>query len=355
MKKSVIALAVAMTMPVAQAETTITGSVMAKYYFSAELSAGQNERVADGLDVDSDLDISNTALLSNGMTTTASFDVGNEGNSGEISLQGDFGVLTVGSNLDYDSPMQFSDIAEVVGDPKKTITGPDGDDDVEANAIHYAGTFADGMLGIELQRNAVTDAAGLSLQNTIPNEGAAQDAATMVGVKAKLTDSLVIGYGYAKFKTVANHAYAYGVTYNMGDLDVSYGQGSNTDDTDIDGVLGVKYTFDQWSIKYTYDSAANVDAVDDTNGSGKNALSLTYTGDTGLSATLVYDQDEDGSESSEIDMELTYVTGDLTMKVSHEHDSSNDASFAYHMGNAELELARDDSKDNITLMYKVSF
>ena len=147
-----------------------------------------------------------------------------------------------------------------------------------------------------------------------------------------------------------------GLTYSWEDFDFTYGQGTKADGTDIDGIFSAMYTMDEVTVKYTRDSADDVDAVGATDSSGKDRIDITYTGaDNGLSATMEYDMDEDGSDSSKVDLEVTYVTGALTMKVSREQNKSTDASIAYDMGDADLELARDGSKKNTTVMYKVAF
>jgi hypothetical protein len=371
MKKTVIALAVAAAMPMAvQADVTITGSVTAKYYLAAETfapataTAATNERKKGGLDVDSDLDISSTEVLTNGMTATASFDVGSEGDSGKASLAGDFGTLTIGSALDADGAFQFADIGAAIADAEDAPSKPDGAEDAsERNAIHYAKDFD--MFAVQVQKNASTGAHGRTATASVPATGttpiiaatnAAQTESTQLGLTAELMDGLKFGYGYAKVKDASDNADVMGLTYSWEDFDFTYGQGTKADGTDIDGIFSAMYTMDEVTVKYTRDSADDVDAVGATDSSGKDRIDITYTGaDNGLSATMEYDMDEDGSDSSKVDLEVTYVTGALTMKVSREQNKSTDASVAYDMGNADLELARDGSKKNTTVMYKVAF
>ncbi|HCH23416.1 MAG TPA: hypothetical protein DE179_03890 [Oceanospirillaceae bacterium] len=365
MKKTVIALAVAAAMPIAaQADVTITGSVTAKYYLAAETTTTTNERQKSGLDVDSDLDISSTEVLTNGMTATASFDVGSEGDSGKVGLEGDFGALTIGSALDADGAFQFADIGAAAADAEDAAAAPDGAEDAsEANAIHYAKDF--NMFSVQVQKNASTGAHGRSATASVPATGttpiiaatnAAQQESTQLGLTTELMDGLKFGYGYAKDKNASDNADVMGLTYAWEGFDFTYGQGTKADGTDIDGIFSAKYTMDEVSVKYTRDSADDVDAVGTTDSTGKDKIDITYTGvDNGLSATMEYDMDEDGDNSSKVDLEVTYVTGALTMKVSREQNKSTDASIAYDMGNADLELARDGSKKNTTVMYKVAF
>lgn len=365
MKKTVIALAVAAAMPMAvQADVTITGSVTAKYYLAAETATTTNERKKGGLDVDSDLDISSTEVLTNGMTATASFDVGSEGDSGKVGLEGDFGALTIGSGLDADGAFQFADIGAAAADAEDAAAAPDGAEDAsEANAIHYAKDFD--MFSVQVQKNASTGAHGrtvtpaaVATATAVATNAtnAAQQESTQLGLTAELMDGLKFGYGYGKDKNASDNADVMGLTYAWEDFDFTYGQGSKADGTDIDGIFSAMYTMDEMTFKYTHDSADDVDAVGTTDSTGKDKIDVTYTGaDNGVSVTMEYDMDEDGSDSGKVDLEVTYVTGDLTLKASREQDKSTDASVAYDMGNADLELARDGSKKNTTVMYKVAF
>ena len=349
MKKSVIALAIAAAMPVtAMADVTITGSVTAKYYLNAETTAATNERQQSGLDVDSDLDISSTEVLTNGMTATASFDVGSEGDSGKVGLSGDFGALTVGSALDSDGAFQSADIGAVVSDALDAAAAPDGAEDAAtANAIHYAKSFD--MFDVEVQKNASTTAVGTSPAANDQTEN------TQIGMTMELMEGLDLGYGYSKNKGASDNADVLGLTYAWEDFDFTYGQGTKADGTDIDGVLSVAYTMDEVEFKYTHDTADDVDGAA-TSGSGKDKVEVTYTGaDNGVTVAMVYDQDEDANNETELGMKVTYVTGDLTMSAERKQDKSTDATISYDMGNADIELARDGSKKNTTVQYKVAF
>lgn len=350
MKKSVIALAVAAAMPVtAMADVTITGSVTAKYYIDANTTTATNERKEGGLDVDSDLDISSTEVLTNGMTATASFDVGSEGDSGKVGLSGDFGALTIGSGLDSDGAYQSADIGAVVADATAAAAAPDGAEDAAtANAIHYAKSFD--MFDVEVQQNASTTAVGTSPAANNQTEN------TQIGMTMELMEGLDLGYGYSKDKGASDNADVIGLTYAWEDFDFTYGQGTKADGTDIDGVLTVAYAMDEVEFKYTHDTADNVDGSGNTSGSGKDKVEVTYTGaDNGITVAMEYDQDEDADNETEVGLKVTYVTGDLTMSAERKQDKSTDATISYDMGNADIELARDGSKKNTTVQYKVSF
>jgi hypothetical protein len=360
MKKSVIALAIAAAMPVtAIADVTLEGSVTAKYYINAETKATTNERQKSGLDIDSDLDISSTEVLTNGMTATTTFDVNKgDGINGKVGLSGDFGALTLGSALDADGAFQFADIGAAQPDMEDAAAAPDGAEDATtANAIHYAKSFD--MFNIQVQKNASTNANGLSTTNTAGTAGAqiasTQQENTQIGLTSEIMDGLKLGYGYSKNKDASDNADVLGLTYSMDDLDLTYGQGTKHDGTDIDGIISVAYTMDEVKVKYTHDMADNVKGGA-ASGSGKDKMEVTYTGaDNGITVAMEYDQDEDATNETKLGMKVTYVTGDLTMSAERKQDKSTDATISYAMGNANVELARDGSKKNTTVQYKVSF
>jgi hypothetical protein len=354
MKKTVIALAVAAAMPMAaQADMTLSGHVTATYY----ASTSDAKRTDRGLDVDSDLDLSSVEVLTNGMTATASLDV-NKGDDldGKAGLEGDFGALTVGSALDADGAFQSGDVAGVVADTTNAAKTSAS----TSNAIHYSGDMAG--FDIEVQVNAATKA-GKKEGETDP---VLQTKSNQVGVTYELLNGLKLGYGRAgddaddKAKhTVGVNAKTdvIGLTYSMDDFDFTLGK-----QKDDDTIASVKYNMDEYSVMYTRDTAANTDGTGTTESTGKDKVTLTYRileddsiADDGLSATLIYNQNKDLDSQSKIDLEVSYVTGDFTAKASREHDATHDMSVAYDMGNADLTLARDGSKSQTTVKYKVSF
>jgi hypothetical protein len=346
MKKTVIALAVAAAMPMAaQADMTLSGHVTATYY----ASTSDAKRTDRGLDVDSDLDLSSVEVLTNGMTATASFDV-NKGDKldGKAGLEGYFGALTVGSSLDADGAFQSGDVAGVVADTTNAASTSAS----TSNAIHYSGDMAG--FDIEVQVNAATKA-GKKEGETDP---VLQTKSNQVGVTYELLNGLKLGYGRAgddaddTDKHVAGvnaKTDVIGLTYSMDDFDFTLGK-----QKDDDTIASVKYNMDEYSVMYTRDTAANTDRNGKDASKGKDKITLTYA-DDGLSATLIYNQNKDLDSQSKIDLEVSYVTGDFTAKASREHDATHDMSVAYDMGNADLTLARDGSKSQTTVKYKVSF
>jgi hypothetical protein len=299
------------------------------------------------LDVDSDLDLSSVEVLTNGMTATVSLDV-NKGDKvdGKAGLEGDFGALTVGSALDADGAFQSGDVAGVVADTTNAAKTSAS----TSNAIHYSGDMAG--FDIEVQVNAATKAEGGVDADKV------QTKSNQVGVTYELLNGLKLGYGRAgddaddKAKhTVGVNAKTdvIGLTYSMDDFDFTLGK-----QKDDDTIASVKYNMDEYSVMYTRDTAANTDRNGKDASKGKDKITLTYA-DDGLSATLIYNQNKDLDSQSKIDLEVSYVTGDFTAKASREHDATHDMSVAYDMGNADLTLARDGSKSQTTVKYKVSF
>jgi hypothetical protein len=355
MKKTVIALAVAAAMPMAaQADVTLSGHVMATYYGSTSAA----DRTDKGLDVDLDLDFSSVEVLTNGMTATASLDV-NKGDDldGKAGLEGDFGALTVGSALDADGAFQSGDVAGVVADTTNAAKTSAS----TSNAIHYSGNMSG--FDIEVQVNAATKAKndGTDVNSALDKYFDPQTKSNQVGVTYELLNGLKLGYGSASGDAddkakhtvgVNSKTEVIGLTYAMDDFDFTLGK-----QKDDDTIASVKYNMGEHSVMYTRDTADDTDRAGTTASTGKDKITLTYADDVddGLSATLIYNQNKDLDTQSKIDLEVSYVTGDLTAKVSREHDDTHDMSVAYDMGNADLTLARDGSKSQTTVKYKVSF
>ena len=107
MNKTLIALAIAATLPVAAvADVTISGSLSSKY------------KNTGAIDTDSSLRVASSEVLANGMTATAGFSItadtdDDTENSGTATLAGDFGTLTVGS-IDADGAFQAGDVGGAV-------------------------------------------------------------------------------------------------------------------------------------------------------------------------------------------------------------------------------------------------
>ena len=321
MKKTMIALAVAATLPVtAVADVTLSGSVSAKYTSNTK-----------ALDVDSDLDIASTEVLANGMTATASFDVGSEGNSGKASLSGDFGTLTVGSALDSDGAFQSGDVAAVVADTTETATTAS-----TTNAIHYSGDMAG--LTVQAQINAGSDASGTTTGTT------AETTSNQFGATYEF-NGLTAGYSYISADADANDSTgvdaaqtATGISYAFGDLTVTAGKGS----------LNAKGTYSA-SYSATFGDLAVVATVKDANGTDSNTVLATYTmGEVSFTADI--DSTKDNSE-----LGASFVSGDVTATVTRGHDRNTDVTVAMAMGNASLTAKRDGSAASTSVTYKVSF
>ncbi len=323
MKKSLIALAVAAALPVAaQADVTLSGSVSAKYTSTSK-----------ALDVDSDLDIASTEVLANGMTATAGFDVGSEGNSGKASLSGDFGTLTVGSALDADGAFQSGDVAAVVGD---TTTGGADESGSEANAIHYSGNMAG--VSIQAQINAGTTASGAATDTqTSSNQfGATYDFNGLTAGYAYTTDDAdeaVLAVGGVKEAMTAT-----GISYAFGDLSVSAGKASN----ESQGTYIASYTA-------SFGDLAVTATVKDENGTDKNVVVATYTlGGIAFTADI-----DSGAANTELT--AAYASGDVSASVVRAHDATTDVTVTYAMGNASLTAKRDGGAGTTAVTYKVSF
>ena len=333
MKKTMIAMAVAAALPVtAMADVSISGSV--KTSFENSPSASQT------LDVDSDLHVASTEVLANGMTATASFDVGSEGNSGKASLSGDFGTLTVGSGLDKDGAFQSGNI----GSGEMATLWEKSTSASTANAVHYAGSFAG--LNVQAQINASTTADETTVQENTTQIGATYSVNGLTFGYANNTKAITSTVG----KTIAKSNTA-GVAYSFGDLSVSYGKSSVADDA----TLKASYKMDMGPVALTAGYASWGASSTKTYGSA------AYTVD-GLTVAMAYDSLKGASGSKGIaagtktsTISATYVAGDLTAVIGTKFDGTTDYSVALDLGNADLKLARDDSNSKTTASYSVAF
>jgi len=231
MNKTLIALAIAATLPVAAvADVTISGSLSSKY---------KNKGT---IDTDSSLRVDSSEVLANGMTATAGFSItadtdDDTENSGTASLAGDFGTLTIGS-IDADGAFQAGDVGGAV---------PDTTDSTSSTAstvygVHFAGNAAG--LSVAAQVNASSGPGGSWAEKVAATaNGAAANYAAEVAstLKTKSTqmsatyevNGLSLGYAYAsadaKDGNTTSHngvheaQSAVGASYVMGDLVVSVG------------------------------------------------------------------------------------------------------------------------------------
>jgi hypothetical protein len=334
MNKTLIALAVAATLPVAAvADVTISGSLTSKY------------KNTGAIDTDSRLSVASTEVLANGMTATAGFSItadtdDDTENSGTATLSGDFGTLTVGS-IDADGAFQAGDVGGAV---------PDTTDSTSSTAstvygVHFSGTVAG--LTVAAQVNANTGASGsgataaATANSASSNYAAATDTTKTKSSQLSATyevNGLTIGYGYASADakdgntTTHNGVHegqsAIGVSYAMGDLVVSVGKQNLSDQgsTSPDALVSATYTM-------TAD-AITIVAQGDNAPSGDYQLNLTYA----FSDNMTISSEVDKGKTTT--MVGTYTEGDMTFTVARQDDDTTDASIALDYGNADLTIGR---------------
>ena len=315
MNKTLIALAIAATLPVAAvADVTISGSLTSKY------------KNTGAIDTDSSLRVDSSEVLANGMTATAGFAItadtdDDTENSGTATLAGDFGTLTVGS-IDADGAFQAGDVGGAV---------PDTTDSTSSTAstvygVHFSGSVAG--LTVAAQVNANTGAAG---------SGAAKTKSSQLSAAYEV-NGLSLGYGYASADakdgntTTHNGVHAgqsaIGASYAMGDLVVSVGKQnlSDTGATSPDALVSATYTM-------TAD-AITIVAQADNAPSGDYQVNLTYAFSDNMSISSEVDK---GKTTT---MVGTYTEGDMTFTVARQDDDTTDASIALDYGNADLTIGR---------------
>ena len=334
MNKTLIALAIAATLPVAaQADATISGTLTSKY------------KNTGAIDTDSRLSVASSEVLANGMTATAGFSItadtdDDTENSGTATLSGDFGTLTVGS-IDADGAFQAGDVGGAV---------PDTTDSTSSTAstvygVHFSGTVAG--LTVAAQVNANTGASGsgataaATANSASSNYAAATDTTKTKSSQLSATyevNGLTVGYGYASADakdgntTTHNGVHegqsAIGVSYAMGDLVVSVGKQNLSDQgsTSPDALVSATYTM-------TAD-AITIVAQGDNAPSGDYQLNLTYA----FSDNMTISSEVDKGKTTT--MVGTYTEGDMTFTVARQDDDTTDASIALDYGNADLTIGR---------------
>jgi len=334
MNKTLIALAISATLPVAAvADVTISGSLTSKY------------KNTGAIDTDSRLSVASSEVLANGMTATAGFSItadtdDDTENSGTATLSGDFGTLTVGS-IDADGAFQAGDVGGAV---------PDTTDSTSSTAstvygVHFSGTVAG--LTVAAQVNANTGASGSgAVTAATANGNASNYAAETDTTKTKSSqlsatyevNGLTVGYGYASADakdgntTTHNGVHegqsAIGASYAMGDLVVSVGKQNLSDQgsTSPDALVSATYTM-------TAD-AITIVAQGDNAPSGDYQLNLTYA----FSDNMTISSEVDKGKTTT--MVGTYTEGDMTFTVARQDDDTTDASIALDYGNADLTIGR---------------
>jgi hypothetical protein len=338
----------------AQADITLSGSVQAEY-----ITAGKS------LDIDADLDIKATEVLANGMIASASIDVDDagskSGNTGELGLEGDFGKLTVGSDVDMDGAFQSGIL---VGNTVYELYEDTSDSAATANAIHYSGSWAN--IKVQAQVNSSTEANPSNTQNagTAANQVAATYESHGVAIGLATVNSDMKSATSSIGKTIKESSVS-SVTYSFGDLSAGFGDlsvGYAKDSSANDPVMMASYKTTLAGVAVTasfYDNGENNEVVG--NRSTSTHGSASYTMDN-LTVDVAYDSDKGASASQGVSagdesttVTATYVAGDMTAKVGTKFDGSTDVSVALDLGNADLSLERDESKNETKAKYSVAF
>ena len=319
MNKTLIALAITATLPVAAvADVTISGSLSSKY------------KNTGTIDTDSSLRVDSSEVLANGMTATAGFSItadhnDDTENSGTASLAGDFGTLTVGE-IDSDGAFQSGDVAGIVADTTYSTASTAA----TVSGIAYSGTVA--ALTVSAQVNATTDAA----------KAGAKTKSTQIGASYDL-NGLMVGYSYASAKAdddssdgthdgVHEAQGVFGVSYSFGDLVVSAGKQNlkAAASTSPDAVISATYTMaiDALSV------VAQMDNYHSATDSNDYQINMSFA----LNDAITLSSEIDKNKTST--MVATYSSGDVTTTVAKQDDSTTDASISVDYGNADLTIGR---------------
>jgi predicted porin len=350
MNKTLIALAIAATLPVAAvADVTISGSLSSKY------------KNTGAIDTDSSLRVDSSEVLANGMTATAGFSItadtdDDTENSGTATLAGDFGTLTVGS-IDADGAFQAGDVGGAVADTTESTSSTAS----SVYGVHFSGTVAGLTVSAQVNANsgangktgtyaAVASVVGTGTTSTVDYVAAGDHSKTKSTQMSAVyeVNGLTIGYAYTSAdvtnaNTNTNHTTgsttvahngvheaqsAVGASYAMGDLVVSVGkQNLSTGGTvSPDALVSATYTM-------TAD-ALTIVAQADNSPSGDYQLNMSYALTGGFSVSSEVDK---GKTTT---MVGTYTEGDMTFTVARQDDNTTDASIALDYGNADLTVGR---------------
>jgi hypothetical protein len=313
MKKSLIALAVASALPfAAQADMDITGSVEGKYEASAWT-------------IESDLDVSVSELLTNGMRATVAIDVSDhdDGNGTAGLSSDDFGSLSVGTDSNVQSGADVGDVADQIA----LVETYDSTDSTAATqtGLSYSGSFS----GIDVALNAGKDAETNVTHDTAGNFKSSVTAAKDYSSLGAAYNFNGLKVGIAQLNTDGETASAVGASYSFGDFTVSGGSSEGV--TKVKGAY--EATFQDLVVKGSVSTKS-----DDTNTWDAEA---TYTmGTIAVTATAEYEEDSA--------LKAVYTSGAITATV--EKDAIE---LDYDMGNADINVKR--SGGATTASYKVSF
>jgi hypothetical protein len=320
MKKSLIALAVASALPVAaQADLTISGSVEGKYSNTTWT-------------IESDLDVSVSEVLTNGMTATANVDVSDhQDGNGTAGLSGDFGSMSVGTDSDVQSGADVGDIADQIELVMSHDANATDETAATQTGLSYSGSFSGFDVALNAGKDANNDANDYDAAGTL-NAGAVQDDYSSLGVAYNFNG---LNVGFAQLNTNGSTRSAVGASYSFGDMTVSGGSSEGV--TKVKGAY--EATLQDLSLKGSVSTMS-----DDTNAWDAEA---TYTmGTIAVTATA-----EHGVDSA---LKAVYTSGAITATVEEES-----VELDYDMGNADINVKRAKAtgatKAATTMSYKVSF
>jgi predicted porin len=310
MKKSLIALAVASALPVAaQADVTVSGSVEVKYANSPTWA------------IESDVDISASEVLANGMTATAFIDISEEGTTtsspkggGAVSLSGDFGALSLGNESDVQSGADVGDVADQIA--AVLYHGFNTTDSTAATqtGLSYSGSFSGFDVALNTGENADNKSSG-----TLDNYSS-------IGAAYTLNDLTV---GFAQLDNSGTITSALGASYSFGDLTVSGGNSGGN--TKVKGAY--EGTFEDLSV------IGSISSVSDNTNTWE--IEATYTMGS-IAVTATAERDKPSA------LEAVYTSGAITATA-----KKDSLELDYDMGNADINVKR-VSKET-TASYKVSF
>jgi hypothetical protein len=307
MKKTLIALAVASALPaVAQADIKLSGSVEVKYADTPTWA------------IESDVDISASEVLANGMTATALIDISEEGTptstpkgGGTVSLSGDFGALSLGNESDVQSGADVGDVADQIAAVLYADFNTTDSTAATQTGLSYSGSFS----GFDVALNTGEDA----------DDKDAKDYSS-IGAAYTLNDLTV---GFAQLDDGIKIISALGASYNFGDLTVSGGNSGGK--TKVKAAY--EGTFEDLSV------IGSISSVSDNTNTWE--VEATYTMGT-ISVKAIAERDKPSA------LEAVYTSGVITATA-----KKDSVELDYDMGNADINVKRASKKT--TASYKVSF
>jgi hypothetical protein len=322
MKKSLIALAVASALPVAaQADLTISGSVEGKYSSTT-------------WEIESDLDVSVSEVLTNGMTATANVDVSDhQDGNGAAGLSGDFGSMSVGTDSNVQSGADVGDIADQILLVMSHDANTTDETAATQTGLSYSGSFSGFDVALNAGKDANNDTNDYdATTGKLISPTPIQDDYSSLGIAYNFNG---LNVGFAQLNTSGLTQSAVGASYSFGDLTVSGGStnkpGSTKNVTKVKGAY--EATFQDLVVK------GSVSTESDENNTWD--AEATYTmGTIAVTATAEYKVPSA--------LKAVYTSGAITATV--EKDAIE---LDYDMGNADINVKR--SGGATTASYKVAF